>query len=52
VVSTAELLGAVGTALLAILLPLVGLIAVVALLILAFRATGRILFGRRPAPAG
>jgi hypothetical protein len=52
VVSTAELLGAVGTALLAILLPLVCFIAVVALLIFAFRATGRILFGRRPAPAG
>jgi len=51
-VSTAELLGAILTALLAILVPLVCLAAVVALVILAFRATGHILFGRRSSPAG
>lgn len=52
VVSTAELLGAVGTALFAILLPVVCLIAIIVLLILAFRTTGRVLFGRHPAPTG
>lgn len=46
VVSTAELIGAIFTALLAVLLPLVCLVAVTALVVLAFRATGRILFGR------
>jgi Domain of unknown function (DUF4126) len=52
VLSTAELLGACVTALLAILLPLLGLALVLTLLVLAFRATGRILFGRGPAPTG
>lgn len=46
VVSTAELIGAVFTSLLAVLLPLVCLVAVTALVALAFRATGRLLFGR------
>ena len=46
VISTAELLGAVGTALLAVLLPIACLVAVLALLLFAFRATGRLLFGR------
>ena len=48
VVSTAELLGAIGTALLAVLLPIVCLVGVLVLLVFAFRATGRLLFGRRP----
>ena len=48
VVSTTELFGAVGTALLAVLLPIVCLVAVIVLLVFAFRATGRLLFGRRP----
>jgi len=47
VVSTVELLGAVGTALLAVLLPLGCVVAVLVLLVFAFRATGRLLFGRR-----
>lgn len=51
VVATAELIGATGTALLAIFLPLLCLAAVIGLLVLAFRATGRLLFGRRGAPA-
>ncbi len=50
VVSTVELLGAGTTALLAVLLPLVCLVLVATLLVVAFRATGRIIFGRRPAP--
>jgi hypothetical protein len=50
-VSTAELLGAIITALLAVLVPLVCLAAVAALVILAFRATGHILFGRRSSSA-
>jgi hypothetical protein len=50
VVSTAELFGAVATALLAVLLPIVCLVAVIVLLVFAFRATGRLLFGRRPLP--
>lgn len=52
VVSTAELVGAIGTALLALVWPLVCLIIVVALVIIAFRATGHLLFGRHPAAAG
>jgi hypothetical protein len=48
VVSTAELFGALGTALLAILLPLLCLVAVAFLLVFAFRTTGRLIFGRRP----
>ncbi|MBL8977799.1 MAG: DUF4126 domain-containing protein [Gemmatimonadetes bacterium] len=51
VVATAELIGATGTALLAIFLPLLCLAAVIGLIILAFRATGRLLFGRRGDPA-
>lgn len=51
VVATAELIGATGTALLAIFLPLLCLAAVIGLIILAFRATGRLLFGRRGEPA-
>jgi len=52
VVSTAELVGAIGTALLALVWPLVCLVIVVALVIIAFRATGHLLFGRHPAAAG
>ena len=52
VLSTAELAGAAGTALLAILVPLLCLTLVVLLLVVAFRATGRLIFGRHPAPAG
>lgn len=51
VVATAELIGATGTARLAIFLPLLCLAAVIGLIILAFRATGRLLFGRRGDPA-
>ena len=51
VATTAELIGATGTALLAIFLPLLCLAAVIGLIILAFRATGRLLFGRRGDPA-
>ena len=50
ILSTAELIGAVLVALLAILLPVVCLVAVLALVVIAFRATGRLLFGRHPAP--
>lgn len=51
VIATGELVGAVGLALLALVLPLVALIGVVLTLLLAFRTTGRVLFGRRQAPA-
>lgn len=51
-VSTAELIGAVVMAMLAILVPLAGLAAVLALLIFALRTTGRLLFGRRATPSG
>ncbi len=51
-VSTAELVGAGTTALLAILLPLVCLALVIVLLVAVFRATGRLFFGRRHAPTG
>ncbi len=50
VIATGELLGAVGLALLALVLPLVALIGVVLLLLLAFRATGRVVFGRPQVP--
>jgi hypothetical protein len=46
VVATAELMGAVGIGLLAVLLPLACLAAVIALVFFSFRATGRLLFGR------
>ena len=57
VIATIELFGAGTVALLAIVLPLLALTVIVVLLALAFRATGRLLFGRRrpptnpPAPA-
>lgn len=51
-VSTAELAGAGITALLAVLLPFVCLLLVLALLITVFRTAGRLLFGRRPVPDG
>lgn len=51
-VSTLELAGAGATAVLAILLPLLCLVLVGVLLLTVFRATGRLLFGRRPAPTG
>jgi hypothetical protein len=47
VVSTVETVGATGTALLAIAVPLLCLVAVVALLWWATRKAGRLLFGRR-----
>jgi Domain of unknown function (DUF4126) len=46
VVSTAELIGATLTALLAVMLPLLCLLAVLVALVLAFRASGRLMFGR------
>jgi hypothetical protein len=49
VLATAELIGAIATAVLAILLPLAALAVVGLLLVAAFRATGRIFFGRRRA---
>lgn len=52
VLSTVELAGAAGTAILAIVLPLLCLTLVVVLLVVAFRVTGRLIFGRRRAPAG
>lgn len=51
-VSTLELAGAGMTAMLAILLPLLCLVLVAMLLVTVFRATGRLLFGRRPASTG
>jgi hypothetical protein len=50
VVSTVETIGATGTAVLAIALPLLCLVAVVALLWWATRKAGRLLFGRRTGP--
>jgi hypothetical protein len=47
VVSTVETVGATGTAVLAIAVPLLCLVAVVALLWWATRKAGRLLFGRR-----
>ncbi|HEY7682221.1 MAG TPA: DUF4126 domain-containing protein [Gemmatimonadales bacterium] len=48
IVSTAELVGAAFMTLLAIVFPLVCLALVGVLLVFAFRATGRIIFGRPP----
>ncbi len=50
VVSTVETVSATGLSLLAIALPLVCLVAVVALLVWATRKAGRLMFGRRRAP--
>jgi hypothetical protein len=47
VVSTAETVGATGLSILAIVLPLVCVVLVIALLIWAIRKAGRVLFGRR-----
>jgi hypothetical protein len=55
VVSTVETVGATGVALFAIVLPILTLVAVVAVLYWATRKAGRVLFGRRqppPVPAG
>ena len=49
VISTVETVGATGVALFAILLPVITLVALVALLYWAARKAGRVLFGR-PAP--
>lgn len=48
VVSTVETLGAAGLTLFAIVLPVITLIALIALLYWATRKAGRLLFGRRP----
>jgi hypothetical protein len=50
VVSTVETVGATGLSLLAIVVPLLCLVAVVALLWWATRKAGRVLFGRRSPP--
>ncbi len=50
VVSTGELVGATVTALLAVVIPLFCLIAVVAVIVLGFRASGRLMFGRGAVP--
>lgn len=50
VVSTVETVGATGIALFAIILPVLTLVAVVAVLYWATRKAGRVLFGRRPTP--
>jgi hypothetical protein len=52
VVSTIETVGATGIAIFAVIVPLLCLVAVVALLYWAARKAGRILFGRRRAAAG
>ena len=49
-ISTSELVGATITALLAVVVPILCLVAVVVLLVIAFRASGRLLFGRGAAP--
>jgi hypothetical protein len=49
-VATAELLGAAGVALLAVLLPALCLLLLAVLLAAAFRKAGRPAFGRRPGP--
>jgi hypothetical protein len=51
VVSTAELIGAAVTALLAVLLPLLALLAVAGVIVLAFRSSGRLRFGRGHLPS-
>jgi hypothetical protein len=50
VVSTVETVGATGVALFAIVLPILTLVAVVAVLYWATRKAGRVLFGRRQSP--
>jgi hypothetical protein len=50
VVSTVETVGATGVALFAIVLPILTLVAVVAVLYWATRKAGRVLFGRRQPP--
>ena len=52
IVSTAELAGATVTALLAVLMPVLCLVGVLTLIAMACRATGRLLFGRRPSVPG
>lgn len=52
VVATVETAGATVTALLAILLPLLCLFLSIALVVVAFRATGRLLFGRHARQGG
>jgi hypothetical protein len=49
VVSTVELLGATGTVLLALTLPLLCLVLVIAFCVWAFRLAGRVVFGRKAA---
>ena len=49
VVSTVETVGATGLSIFAIALPIVCLVAVVALLVWAARKAGRLVFGRRRA---
>ena len=51
VVSTVETVGATGVALFAIILPVLTLVAVVAVLYWATRKAGRVLFGRRQPPS-
>lgn len=48
VVSTAETVGALGVAALAIAVPLLSLLAIIVFLVWAVRQAGRLLFGRRP----
>ncbi len=48
VVSTAETVGALGVAALAIAVPLLSLLAIIVFLVWALRRAGRLLFGRRP----
>lgn len=48
IVALLELLGATGTALLAVLAPLVAVALILVLLIYVIRKTGRLVFGRRP----
>ena len=51
VVSTGEWVGAIGLALLAVLLPVAALAIVVALIVLGFRLAHRLVFGRKKAEA-
>jgi hypothetical protein len=50
-IAAIELFGAVGTAVLAITLPLLAVIVAAAACIAVFRAARRLLFGRRPSPS-
>ena len=50
VVSTGELVGATVTALLAVVIPLVCLIVVMAVIVLGVHASGRLMFGRGTIP--